>query len=146
MLESTLEFFSSKWQALTVVDVLLWLLTFGLTFFISIGLIVLVLVKLPANYFSSHYQADFLPNTTWYVRWGALILKNILGVFLIALGIILSVPGVPGQGFLTILLGLIMLDIPGKRPIEAKIIGRPPVLAAANKIRHRYGKPPLQLD
>ena len=29
-------------------------------------------------------------------------------------------PGVPGQGLLTILLGLVMMDIPGKRPLEAR--------------------------
>jgi hypothetical protein len=80
------------------------------------------------------------------VRWGAVILKNILGVFLIALGVILSLPGVPGQGILTILLGLIMIDIPGKRPLEARIIKRPAVLSAINKLRQRYGKPELELD
>ncbi|MBK9529879.1 MAG: hypothetical protein IPO41_16555 [Acidobacteria bacterium] len=75
-----------------------------------------------------------------------MILKNVLGVFLIGVGILLSLPGVPGQGVLTILLGLIMIDIPGKRPIEARIIKRPTVLAAANNLRARYGKPPLELD
>lgn len=146
MLESAWEFLMEHWNGLTSEAILLWLLTFGLTFVLSLALIVLVLVKLPANYFSSHYQSDFLPNTACYIRWSALILKNVLGVLLIGIGTVLSVPGVPGQGFLTILLGLIMLDIPGKRPIEAKIISRPPVLAAANKIRARFGKPALQLD
>ena len=75
-----------------------------------------------------------------------MIAKNIFGIFLIVLGILLSLPGVPGQGILTILLGLIMIDIPGKRPIEARIIKRPTVLAAVNKLRDRYGKPPLELD
>src|SRR4028118_119239 len=73
--------------------------------FVSIGV---VMVKIPENYFSSHYQQDFMPNSPWLVRWGALILKNVFGAFLILLGIVLSLPGVPGQGFLTILLGLIM--------------------------------------
>jgi UPF0716 family protein affecting phage T7 exclusion len=80
------------------------------------------------------------------VRWSAVILKNTLGVFLVILGIILSLPGVPGQGIITILLGLIMLDIPGKRPWEAKIIKRPAVLSAVNNLRARWGKPPLVLD
>jgi len=62
------------------------------------------------------------------------------------LGIVLSVPGIPGQGILTILLGLIMIDIPGKRPLEARIIKRPTILAAVNKLRSRYGKEPLQVD
>jgi hypothetical protein len=111
--------------------------------FLAIGI---VMVKIPANYFSSHYTQDFLPGSSWAVRWGAVIAKNVLGVFLILLGIVLSLPGIPGQGVLTILLGLIMIDIPGKRPLEARIIKRPAVLSAVNSLRARYSKPPLILD
>ncbi len=113
---------------------------------LSFAAIVLVMVKIPAHYFSPHYKDDFLPDSHWTVKWGAMILKNVLGVLLILLGIILSLPGIPGQGLLTILLGLIMLDIPGKRPLEAKIIQRPAILAAINKLRARFKKPPLILD
>jgi hypothetical protein len=105
-----------------------------------------VMVKIPENYFSSHYVQDFLPGSPWIVRWGAVIAKNVFGIFLIGLGIILSLPGVPGQGILTILLGLIMMDIPGKRPLEAWIIKRPAVLSAVNNFRARYNKPPLVMD
>jgi hypothetical protein len=103
-------------------------------------------VKVPENYFSSHYQRDFLPDSPFLIRWGAVILKNILGVILVCIGIVLSLPGVPGQGILTILIGLIMIDIPGKRPYEAKIIKRPTILAAVNDLRARYKKPPLVMD
>ena len=120
----------------------LFLLTFG----VSILTIAVVIIKLPANYFSSHYVQDFLPGSPWFVRWGAVIAKNLLGVFLVVLGLLLSLPGVPGQGLLTILLGLIMLDIPGKRPIEARIIKRPSILSTVNSLRARYGKPPFEMD
>lgn len=113
---------------------------------LSFGAIAIVMLKIPANYFSSHYVQDFLPNSSWLVRWGAVVAKNIFGVLLIGLGILLSLPGVPGQGILTILLGLIMLDIPGKRPLEARIIKRPAVLGAINSLRSRYNKPPLIMD
>ncbi|MDQ6788421.1 MAG: hypothetical protein M3033_16575 [Acidobacteriota bacterium] len=108
--------------------------------------IAIVMVKIPENYFSSHYVQDFLPGKPWLVRWSATIIKNAFGLFLVILGIILSLPGIPGQGILTILLGLIMLDIPGKRPIEAKIIQRPTILAAVNNLRARYNKSPLVMD
>jgi hypothetical protein len=111
--------------------------------FLSIGI---VMVKIPENYFSSHYQQDFMPGSSWYVRWGAVILKNVFGFLLVLLGIVLSLPGIPGQGILTILLGLIMLDIPGKRPLEARIIKRPAILSAINDLRARYNKPPLEMD
>ena len=52
----------------------------------------------------------------------------------------------PGPGVPTILLGLIMMDIPGKRPLEAKIIKRPNILATVNNLRARYSKPPLIMD
>lgn len=141
-----IEWLSNQWSALSWQSIGLGLALFLISFTISFAAIGIVMVKIPENYFSSHYKRDFLPGSPWLVRWGAVILKNILGVFLILLGIVLSLPGVPGQGVLTILLGLIMIDIPGKRPIEARIIQRPTVLAAINKLRSKYDKPPLLLD
>lgn len=134
------------WSSLTWSGLLLGVGLFLASLIISFAAIAFVMVKIPASYFSSHYQRDFLPNSPWLVRWSAVILKNVLGVVLVIIGIILSLPGVPGQGLLTILLGLIMMDIPGKRPIEAKIISRPTILAAVNKLRASYDKPPLDLD
>jgi hypothetical protein len=140
------EWLAEFWQSLSWTRVLIGAGIFLISLGFSFAAIAVVLIKIPANYFSSHYSQDFLPNSRWVVRWGAVIAKNLFGVFLILLGILLSLPGIPGQGILTILLGLIMLDIPGKRPLEAKIIQRPAVLAAANKLRLRWGKPPLVLD
>ncbi len=141
-----MEWLTAFWASLTLGKVLFGVGTFLFTFAISALSVGIVMVKIPANYFSSHYVQDFMPGKPWIVRWGAVILKNLLGVFLILLGLVLSLPGVPGQGLLTILLGLIMLDIPGKRPFEARIIKRPAVLSAVNKLRARYKKPPLELD
>jgi hypothetical protein len=141
-----MEFLAGIWDSLTPGRVLIGVGAFLLSLTISFAAIVLVLVKIPANYFSSHYQQDFLPNSSWMVRWGAVVLKNALGLFLVLLGLVLSLPGVPGQGLLTILLGLILMDIPGKRPLEAKIIKRPSILSAANRLRSRFGKPPLEVD
>ena len=134
------------WESLTPGGIAVGVGLFLISLAFSFGAIAVVMLKIPANYFSSHYVQDFLPNSPFIVRWGAVVLKNILGVFLIGLGIILSLPGVPGQGILTILLGLIMLDIPGKRPLEARIIKRPAILAAINSLRSRYSKPPLIMD
>ena len=142
MIERLTEF----WHSLTWSSIGLGVVLFLVSLSLSFAAIAIVMVKIPASYFSSNYKQDFLPDSHWTVRWGAVILKNIFGVFLILLGIALSLPGVPGQGILTILLGLIMLDIPGKRPLEARIIKRPTVLAAINKLRAKYGKPELVLD
>nr|ALS89181.1 uncharacterized protein family (UPF0104) [uncultured bacterium] len=134
------------WAGMTLTTVAIGAGLFVISLVISFAAIGLVMVKVPPHYFSSRHDRDFLPDSPWLVRWGATIAKNIAGVLLILLGIILSLPGVPGQGILTILLGLIFLDIPGKRPLEARIIKRPAVLSAINKLRARYDKPPLELD
>jgi hypothetical protein len=134
------------WASLTFNSVLLGLGLFTVSLVISFLAIGIVMVNIPANYFSSHYERDFLLGSPWLVRWGAIILKNFLGLVLIIIGILLSLPGVPGQVILTILLGLIMLDIPGKRPFETRIIRRPAVLSTINRLRSKYHKPALVVD
>lgn len=103
-----------------------------------------VFVKIPPHYFSSHYQDDFLPNSSWFTKWSAVILKNLAGLVMVIIGIVMLVG--PGQGILSILTGLILMDIPGKRPLEARIVRRPAVLAAVNKLRAKYRREPLIVD
>jgi len=64
---------------------------------------------------------------------------------LILLGLFLSLPGVPGQGILTILIGVMLLNFPGKRRLERWLVSRPRVLPVINGLRARFGKPPLLL-
>lgn len=141
-----MEWLAAFWESITWGKVLVGVGLFLVSLAFSFGAIAIVMVKIPENYFSSHYTQDFLPDSPWLVRWGAVIAKNVFGIFLILLGIVLSLPGVPGQGILTILLGLIMVDIPGKRPLEARIIKRPTILSAINDLRAKYNKPPLVMD
>ena len=63
---------------------------------------------------------------------------------LVIIGIIL-IP-LPGQGVLTMLIGIIISDIPGKRKLERRIIRSPVILAAANGIRSRFKRPSFVLD
>ncbi len=140
------EWLTDFWESLTLARVLLGVGLFLGSLLLSFLAIGIVMVKVPPHYFSSQHNRDFLPNSPFLVRWGAVIAKNIAGMILILIGIVLSLPGVPGQGILTILLGIIFLDIPGKRPLEARIIKRPAVLSAINTLRAKYNKPPLELD
>ena len=141
-----MEWLQHLWASLTLKGILIGVGLFAVSLVISFLAIGIVMVKIPRNYFSSHYERDFMPDSPWLVRWGATILKNVLGLALVLIGIVLSLPGIPGQGILTILLGLIMLDIPGKRPLEARIIKRPTILGAVNRLRARYDKPALLVD
>ena len=71
------------------------------------------------------------------------VLKNLLGVVLILIGVILSVPGLPGQGLLTVLAGVFLLDFPGKRGFLYKLVGRPLLLHPINRLRTKFSRPPL---
>ena len=131
---------------LTWRSIILGTLLFLVTFAINLAIVSFVLVKIPANYFQPDHSQSFLSDRSPTVRALAIIGKNLLGVMLVALGIIMSVPGVPGQGILTILLGIMLLDFPGRRELEYKIVSRPTVLKAINKLRRRFDKPELKLD
>ena len=134
------------WQSLTWSKVLLGLLILAVSFAFSFLVIGIVLVKIPQNYFHSQYENKFLHDKNAVLRWIAVVIKNIIGIILIILGILMAIPGVPGPGVLTILIGLIMIDIPGKRYLEGLIIKRPMILSAANDLRAKYNKPPLVMD
>jgi hypothetical protein len=131
---------------LTWGQVLLGLLFSAATFVLSIAVVTIVLVKLPANYFHSSHAREFLVERHPALRAIGIFAKNLLGLVLVFAGIIMSLPGVPGQGVLTILLGVMLLDFPGKRSLEARIVSRPRVYSAINALRSRFGKPPLLLD
>lgn len=105
----------------------------------------LLLVKIPANYF----LLDKPPLLTRLrearpgYRW-VILLKNLLGGICIAAGLLMLV--LPGQGLLTLLAGLFLLDFHGKKVLERKLVSRPRILKSINWLRRRYGKPELEWD
>ncbi|MBA3352440.1 MAG: hypothetical protein H0U23_08475, partial [Blastocatellia bacterium] len=78
-----MEFLSEIWGSLTLGRVLVGALFFVVSLIGSAVVVGVVIVKIPPNYFSSHYQQDFLPNSAWLTRWGAVIAKNIIGLLLV---------------------------------------------------------------
>ena len=52
---------------------------------------------------------------------------------------------IPGQGLLTILMGLALLDFPGKRAAELRLIRYAPVNKSIDWIRRKSNKPPLRI-
>ena len=132
--------------ALSWNKILLGVGLFVVTFTISLAIVSVVMVKIPADYFQKGKPLKILANKPPAIRYLAIFGKNLLGVVLVVVGILLSLPGVPGQGFLTILLGIMLLDFPGKQKLEHKIVSRPQVLNAINKLRARFSKPKLVLD
>jgi len=117
---------------------------FALTFVISVVAVAAVIIRLPADYFREDYVSP-LAEQHPIVRWTGVVVKNAGGALLVLLGLLLSLPGIPGQGLLTILIGVMLLDFPGKRRIERRLVSRPRVLAGINALRTRFGKAPLRL-
>ncbi len=107
------------------------------TVLVSIGVTALLLVRLPADYFVAERRPLPLAGRSTALRVAAAVAK--------ILGALLSLPGVPGQGILTILLGIMLMDIPGKRRLEGAIVRRRMVHRAINRLRSRFQKPPIVL-
>ena len=108
-------------ELITLRSALFGALLFVVTFVISLAIVSVIMVKIPANYFRTDYSPEFLSGRHPAIRLLGIVGKNILGVLLVALGIVMSVPGVPGQGLLTILLGVMLLDFPGRRKSGIKV-------------------------
>lgn len=125
---------------LGIIGVAVFLVSLG----VSTAVTVWFLVKLPADYFVADpkRRTSHQPDPARWLRFAG---RNLLALALIVLGIVLSLPGIPGQGILTILLGIMISDFPGKQKLERKIAGFPRVLEAINHLRARFAKPPLVL-
>lgn len=132
--------------AITWKSVLLGVLLFVVTFAVSLAIVSFIMIRIPEDYFQPNRPRDLWSERHPAVRLLGIFAKNLLGVLLVVLGILMSIPGVPGQGILTILLGIMLLDFPGKRNLEYKLVSRPQVRNTINKLRHRFGKPSLILD
>jgi len=112
---------------------------------LTVGAAALVSVRLPEDYFVSKKRPLPLEGRPLPLRVAARVGLNLVGVLLIVAGVLMSFPGVPGQGLLTILLGIMLVDVPGKRHVERALIRRPLVHRAINKVRARWHKPPIQI-
>jgi hypothetical protein len=136
---------TSIFAIVTRQSLLLGVLLFVVSFAISLAVVSFILVKIPPDYFQEDRPQEFWSGRHPVIRMLGMVAKNLLGIVLVALGIVMSVPGVPGQGILTILLGIMLLDFPGRQKLERRIVSQPRVLKNVNKLRHRFGKPELEL-
>jgi len=122
-----------------------WIFSISLiTLVVSVFAIRYILIKLPSDYFLDQKPSfEGKQNLTLSVLF--FILRNIIGLIFVLIGLILSLPGVVGQGVLTLLLGLSIMDFPGKRKLQLKIISQQVVINTINLVRAKASKPPLLL-
>ena len=115
-----------------------------ISFIASLVIIPIILIRLPDDYFDLRIPRCWMKDHHPVLRILGLIAKNIVGgVFLLAGFIMLFLPG---QGILTMLIGISFMDFPKKRLLEAKIIEQPAILSTINTMRQKCNKSPLILS
>ena len=111
------------------------------TLLMSFVLLPVMITRLPANYFrESHRPRPLSQHLAVHLVLTAI--KNLIGLGFVLLGIVLMF--LPGQGLLTLIIGLSIMNYPGKFALERWLVMRPHVLPALNWLRRRYGEPPLE--
>lgn len=103
-----------------------------------------IIVRIPADYFAHAKR----PASRWaghhpIARLAIRVGRNLLGVVFLIAGAAMLV--LPGQGILTLLLGVLLVDYPGKYRAERWLIGRPRVLRAVNWLRAKSKHEPLRV-
>ncbi|MEQ8860328.1 MAG: PGPGW domain-containing protein [Pseudomonadales bacterium] len=102
-----------------------------------------VVARLPADYFSRPQRSAWRDSGGEPLLAMVLALaKNAFGAVLLVLGLVMLVT--PGQGVLTILIGLLLLNFPGKYRLERWLVLRPGVMRGLNWLRGRRGQPPFE--
>ena len=126
-------------------DFLLWLGGISVVMFIgSLLLVPVLVVRMRDDYFlPTRDDTETVLGRHPVALWTGRVLKNLLGIALLGAGIAMLV--LPGQGLLTILLGLALVSFPGKRRLERRMVQLPGVLRTINRLRTRFGRPPLDL-
>lgn len=130
---------------ITIDEATLWCLAvFSIVSFMgTLTLVPVLIIRIPEDYFAETKRHRWEPWAHEHpvIRWSLLITKNILGYIFIILGIAMLV--LPGQGILTIFIGIMFINFPGKYRLERWVVMRGPLLNTINKLRHRTGRAPL---
>jgi hypothetical protein len=112
---------------------------------VSLAVAAAVVVSWPPDNFKGSHRPRFWAGRHPALRILGLVGKNVAGVVMFLLGLVMALPGVPGQGFLTMIIAVTLVDFPGKHELERRLVGRPWVLRQLNAIRRRFHRPPLEV-
>jgi len=137
-----MEWLLSTVQQYVSAETLVALTILSIVFFVgSLIAIPFILVRLPTDFFDTRVPRPWMEDHHPVLRVLGHLVKNVVGAIFLFVGFLMLF--LPGQGILTMLIGISMLDFPGKRKLEAKLIGQPAVLSTINGMREKFGKPPL---
>ena len=102
-----------------------------------------ILLRLPEDHFDVRVPRTWMKGQHPVLRFVGRALKNLAGLDFVLAGLAMLI--LPGQGVLTVLIGVTLLDFPGKQRLEARIIGHSKVLRTVNSLREKFGKPPFKI-
>lgn len=101
-----------------------------------------IVARLPRDYFCDARVSRPAPARGAVLLLFVRVAKNVLGLCLLLAGIAMLV--LPGQGLLTILAALLILDFPGKRALLQRLYRVPRVERALNWMRKKMKKEPFE--
>jgi hypothetical protein len=115
----------------------------GLTAVLAVASVVMFVgSRLPVDYFlDPRRHTSRLRSLHPALYLSILVVKNLLGWILLLAGLAMLV--LPGQGLLTMLMGLVLCDFPGKFALERRLACRPSILGAINWLRRKAGHGPM---
>lgn len=114
------------------------------SFLATLVIIPWIVLKIPADYFSESRRVSLVSSDAHpSLKIVVVIIKNLFGVAIMLLGIVMLV--IPGQGLLTILIGVVLIDFPRKYRFQRWLISREPVFKSANWLRKKGDKEPLRV-
>lgn len=122
-----------------------WLVALSVAgFAATLALVPLVLLRMPADYFTRRQP----PPGSWRLshpaaRAALSVVKNLVGLAFVVIGVLMLFWFGPGS--VAILLGLSLMDIPGKRSLQERIIRQRAVRRTINNLRTKVGRPPLEI-
>lgn len=123
-------------------DVILWISGISvLLFVLSLMAVPWMVAKIPEDYFITGQRLD--PYRKYpIVRLVMLVIKNVLGLIVFIMGVVMLF--IPGQGLLTMLLGLVLMEFPGKRKLVYVLIRKKAIQKGLNWIRKKKHVTPLK--
>lgn len=114
-----------------------------LTFFATLIFIPLMILRIPADYFEKETPPSLkklqIPK---FLNISFIVLKNLLGIILFLGGFMMLFT--PGQGILSMIIGLSLTNFPGKRNLERRLIANKKIFSTINAVRKKGGESPLK--
>ncbi len=103
-----------------------------------------LVASLPADYFVGP-RAPVRPRSVHpLLATARTVLRNVIGVLFVVAGVLMLV--LPGQGILTLLIGVALVDFPGKRGLEKRLARQRHVRKSLQWLRERADREPLRFE